>query len=85
MNTDRSVRILVLAAAMVAGCASPPRGAAEGVLAVAEPLAGGEQAIFDWPAPAVFGPTEKNKPLQFTLKPYDGMEAPGGELQRPTE
>ena len=39
---------------------------------------------FDWPAPAVFGPPEKNKPLQFTLKPYDGMEAPGGNLQPPT-
>jgi len=52
MNTDRSVLILVLAAAMVAGCASPQGGAAKGVLAVAESLAGGEQAIFDWPAPA---------------------------------
>jgi outer membrane protein TolC len=52
MNTDRSVLVLVLAAAAIAGCASPRGGAAEGVLAVADPLAGGEQAVFDWPAPA---------------------------------
>jgi outer membrane protein TolC len=51
MKTDRSVLVLILAAALVAGCASPRNGAAEGVLAVAEPLAGGDQAVVDWPAP----------------------------------
>jgi len=51
MNTDRSVLILVLTATLVAGCGSPRGGAAGGVLAVAEPLAGGEHAMVDWPAP----------------------------------
>jgi len=52
MNTDRSVLIVVLAAALIAGCGSPRGGAAGGVLAVAEPFAGGEHAVVDWPAPA---------------------------------
>jgi outer membrane protein len=51
MKTDRSVLVLVLATIVIGGCASSQGGAA-GVLAAAEPLAGGEQAVVDWPAPA---------------------------------
>ncbi|MHC5049204.1 MAG: TolC family protein [Planctomycetota bacterium] len=51
-----------MAVAVSGGCASSSGGAAEGVLAVAAPAAGGDRAVVDWPAPADVSGEEATAP-----------------------